>query len=95
MIFFKKFARKFLNLLKYLNIMKAKKNPNNYSWKEILKNMKPEQIHREIDWGKPVGNEILPVDEWGDEGKWETVVDFNKIKKGGVSAEEVLKYLKK
>ncbi len=34
---------------------------------------------------------ITPVDEWGDEGKWETVVDFNKIKKGGISAEELLK----
>jgi hypothetical protein len=75
--------------------MKAKKTPNNYSWKEILKNMKPHQIHGEVDWGKPVGNEILPVDEWGDDGKWETVVDFTKIKKSGVSARQILKNLKK
>ena len=29
-----------------------------------------------------------------DESMWETVVDFTKIKKGGVSAEEVLASLK-
>lgn len=28
-----------------------------------------------------------------DEGVWETVVDFTKIKKGGVSAEEILECL--
>lgn len=28
-----------------------------------------------------------------DEGVWETVVDFTKIKKGGISASEVLKCL--
>lgn len=30
-----------------------------------------------------------------DDGVWETVVDFTKIKKGGVPAEDVLKALKK
>ena len=33
-------------------------------------------------------------DEWGDEGKWITLVDFTKIKKGGVPAREVLGALK-
>ena len=74
--------------------MKSKKNLNNYSWKEILKNVKPHQIHGEIDWGPDVGNEILPADEWGDEEKGKTVVDFTKIKKEGVSGEEFLKYIK-
>ncbi|MDO8493405.1 MAG: type II toxin-antitoxin system prevent-host-death family antitoxin [bacterium] len=36
---------------------------------------------------------ISPVDEWGDEGTWETVVDFTKIRKGGVPIEEILKRL--
>lgn len=36
---------------------------------------------------------LVPVDEWGDEGAWETVVDFTQIRKGGVPAEEVLKAL--
>ena len=37
---------------------------------------------------------IKPVDEWGDEGNWVTIVDFTKIKKGGVPAEEVMRALK-
>ena len=37
---------------------------------------------------------ITPVDVWGDEGVWETVVDLSKNKKGGVPAAEVLKYMK-
>lgn len=36
---------------------------------------------------------IAPVDEWGDEGLWETVVNFQQINKGGVFAEQVLKSL--
>jgi len=38
---------------------------------------------------------IAPIDSWGDEGEWETVVDFTKIKKGGVALEEVLSALKR
>lgn len=38
---------------------------------------------------------IEPTDEWGDEGVWETVIDFTKIKKGGVPASEVLSALRK
>lgn len=29
-------------------------------------------------------------DPWGDEGEWESVIDFTKIRKGGVPFEEVL-----
>ncbi len=42
---------------------------------------------------KPIFN-ITPVDEWGDEGVWETVVDFTKINPKGVPAKDVLKALK-
>ena len=38
---------------------------------------------------------MIPVDEWGDEGKWETVVDFTKFRKSGVKAEEVIASLKR
>ena len=38
---------------------------------------------------------IVPVDMWGDEGLWETVVDFGDIQKGGVDAKYVLKSLRK
>jgi hypothetical protein len=34
------------------------------------------------------------VDEWGDEGKWVTIVDFTKIRRGGVPVSEVIKRLK-
>jgi len=34
---------------------------------------------------------IAPVDQWGDEGLWETVVDFRQIKQEGVSARDILK----
>ena len=34
---------------------------------------------------------IAPADE--DEGVWETIVDFTKIKKGGIDAHELLKRL--
>lgn len=35
------------------------------------------------------------VDEWGDEGEWKTVVNFQDIDGNGVSASEVLKALEK
>lgn len=38
---------------------------------------------------KPVFR-LEPLDEWGDEGVWEKVVDFTKIKKGGVFAEDIV-----
>ena len=37
---------------------------------------------------------VVPVDELGDDGVWETVVDFTQIKEGGIPAEEVLKALR-
>ncbi|OGI57379.1 hypothetical protein A3B85_00075 [Candidatus Nomurabacteria bacterium RIFCSPHIGHO2_02_FULL_37_13] len=43
---------------------------------------------------KPIFN-ITPVDEWGDEGVWKTIVDFTKFQKSGVRAEEVLASLKR
>ena len=44
---------------------------------------------------KPVFKLSPPVDEWGDEGTWETVVDFTKIKKSGVPIEDVIASLKR
>jgi len=43
---------------------------------------------------KPVFN-IIPVDEWGDEGKWETVVDFRDKNGKGIKAGDLLKMLQK
>jgi hypothetical protein len=39
---------------------------------------------------KPILTISAPVDDMGDEGTWETIIDFTKIKKGGVPAEEIL-----
>lgn len=38
---------------------------------------------------KPVFR-ITPIDEWGDEGSWESIIDFTKIRKGGVLAEDII-----
>ena len=38
---------------------------------------------------------VSPVDEWGDEGVWETVVDFTKINKRGVPIDDVIASLKR
>jgi len=43
---------------------------------------------------KPVFN-ITPVDEWGDEGVWESVVDFRNKKGKGIKTGNLLKLLKK
>lgn len=36
---------------------------------------------------------LIPVDEWGDEGNWETVLDFRK--EGGMPIEEFLSAVKR
>ena len=41
---------------------------------------------------KPVFK-LSPLDEWGDGGIWETVIDFSKTKKGGVLIEKVISKL--
>jgi antitoxin (DNA-binding transcriptional repressor) of toxin-antitoxin stability system len=37
---------------------------------------------------------ITPVDVWGDEGVWDTVVDFTQVDERGVTAKRVLATLK-
>ncbi len=44
---------------------------------------------------KPIFKVSPALDEWGDEGVWETIVDFTKIKKRGVPIDEVLASLKR
>lgn len=38
---------------------------------------------------------MVPVDEFGDEGTWETVADFRDKNGKGIKAEDLLKILKK
>lgn len=37
---------------------------------------------------------VIPVDEWGDEGTWKTLIDFTKIDKKGIPAEKILEVLR-
>ncbi|PCI30238.1 hypothetical protein COB55_00455 [Candidatus Wolfebacteria bacterium] len=37
---------------------------------------------------------MIPVDEWGDEGHWETLLDLTKGKDKGITAEKLLGYIK-
>lgn len=78
-----------------------KKAPNTVALKELRENM--EKYVGRVNKGesftvlrrsRPVFN-ITPVDEWGDEGAWETVVDFTRVNKDGVPARDVLRALKK
>ncbi|MDO8565054.1 MAG: type II toxin-antitoxin system prevent-host-death family antitoxin [bacterium] len=43
---------------------------------------------------KPVFR-VTPVDEWGDEGNWKTLIDFRKINPRGVPVDDVIKALRK
>ncbi|MEI6238415.1 MAG: type II toxin-antitoxin system prevent-host-death family antitoxin [bacterium] len=67
--------------------------------KELRENT--EKYIRQIDLGhsfvvvkksKPVFK-ISPIDEWGDEGIWESYGDLSKVQKGGVPAEEMLRHM--
>lgn len=43
---------------------------------------------------KPVFK-MVPVDEWGDEGTWDRIVDFREINPRGIQISEALKSLKR
>ncbi|MCR4334622.1 MAG: type II toxin-antitoxin system Phd/YefM family antitoxin [Patescibacteria group bacterium] len=43
---------------------------------------------------KPVFK-MMPVDEWGDEGIWETIADFTDNPRGGIPPNELLLALRK
>ena len=38
---------------------------------------------------------LVPIDEWGEEGAWETVVDFRKINPRGVPIDDVIASLER
>jgi prevent-host-death family protein len=43
---------------------------------------------------RPIFN-IIPIDEWGDEGVWETVADFRDKNGKGIKSGNLLKLLEK
>lgn len=75
------------NTKEKINIIGLKELRNNTE--SYIRRLNKGQSFTVVRRSKPIFN-IVPVDEWGDEGKWETVLDFTKFKKRGVKAEEVL-----
>lgn len=59
---------------------------------EYISQVKKGKSFTVVRRSKPIFR-VTPVDEWGDEGIWETVIDFTKIKKDGVPATDVLRAL--
>ena len=43
---------------------------------------------------KPIFN-IIPIDQWGDEGVWKNVVDFRDKKGNGIKARKLIAMLEK
>jgi len=84
------FTLKKLNTMKHNEIVGLKELRENMG--RYITKVKKGNSFVVVKKSKPVFR-ISPADEA--EEMWETVIDFTKIKKAGVPAEEVLAYLKK
>ena len=67
-----------------IGLKELRENMNNY-----ISQVKKGRSFVVVRKSKPVFK-LTPLDMWGDEGIWEKVVDFTKIKKGGVLLADVL-----
>ena len=67
-----------------IGLKELRENMNNY-----ISQVKKGRSFVVVRKSKPVFK-LTPLDMWGDEGVWEKVVDFTKIKKGGVLLADVL-----
>lgn len=72
-----------------IGLKELRENTENY-----IKQVKHGRSFLVVRRSKPVFK-MMPVDEWGDEGVWRTLIDFTKIRKGGIPAVELLKYFRK
>lgn len=79
----------------------TKKVPRIIGLKDLRENMSTYIKHTEagksftvVRRSRPIFR-LVPVDEWGDEGTWETVLDFRKINPRGVPIEDVISSLKR
>ena len=70
-----------------IGLKELRENTENY-----IKQLKHGRSFLVVRRSKPVFR-VEPVDKWGDGGNWETLIDFTKIKKSGMPAETILKYL--
>jgi len=57
---------------------------------EYINAIKQGREYTVVKKGDPVFK-IVPVDVWGDDGLWETVLDFTKLKSGGVDINDFSK----
>lgn len=76
-------------MTKVIGLKDLRKNTEQYIAR--VKKGKPFLLVRR---SKPIFR-VLPVDEWSDDGAWETVADFTQLNKKGVPADEVLASLKR
>ena len=60
---------------------------------EYISQIKKGKSFTVVRRSKPIFK-IQPVDEWGDEGTWETIADFKELFPHGISAERLLEALK-
>ena len=67
-----------------IGLKELRENMNNY-----ISQVKKGRSFVVVRKSKPVFK-LTPLDMWGDEGVWEKVVDFTKIKKGGVLLADIL-----
>ena len=72
-----------------VGLKKLRQNMNDY-----VRKVKRGQSFTVVKQATPIFR-VVPLDMAGNESEWETVVDFTKIKKGGISTKELLKRLKK
>lgn len=79
----------------------TKNVPKIIGLKELRENMSTYIRHTEqgksftvVRRSRPIFK-LVPVDEWGDEGTWETLIDFRKINPRGVPIEDVIASLKR
>ncbi|MFA6414825.1 MAG: type II toxin-antitoxin system prevent-host-death family antitoxin [Candidatus Paceibacterota bacterium] len=79
----------------------TKKVPRIIGLKDLRENMSTYIKHAEegksftvVRRSRPIFK-LVPVDEWGDEGAWETVLDFRKINPRGVPVDDVIASLER
>lgn len=71
-----------------LGLKELRENTENY-----ISQVKKGKSFVVVRRSKPIFK-ITPIDDFGDEGIWENVVDFTKFNKNGITAKNLLKRLK-
>lgn len=82
--------------------IKIRKKPKIIGFKDFRENSEKyiQLIHKGQTYtvvrkSQPIFKIVPAVDEWGDEGEWETLIDFTKIRKDGITAEEFIEAIDK